>query len=397
MIKNEPQDYQLARQKLEGIYRGVIEANDDTLKAGRCRIRVFGVHTATKIKTDIEGIPTDDLPWAEPVMGLLEGSVSGFGLWSVPLQGSHVMLFFENGNIMQPRYFATVPGIPSVAPDIEQGFNDPDGTYPISEILAPHKPNALNEADVHKLARDVTTSTIVESKNAARDLAISKAGGGTWDEPASGYNSVYPNNIVLATHGGLTVEMDNTPDNRRFHIYHPSNTYIEVFENGDVVIKNNNNKYEIVTNDKNIHIKSNENKTIDGNKTKKIGGNDTINIAGNKIKDVTGNDNITIKGAVTKSVTGSHTETIGGTMNITVTGNCTITAPTITATGNFISTSGTSELSKQGPQKKLMNEDLIDIFNNHTHSGVQTGTDTTGAVNSTSASLTQATANSTAS
>ena len=38
---------------------GVVETLDDPLKAGRCKVRIFGWHDK-----DTSTAPTDDLPWA---------------------------------------------------------------------------------------------------------------------------------------------------------------------------------------------------------------------------------------------------------------------------------------------------------------------------------------------
>ena len=42
---------------------GVVEDRNDPLSLGRCRVRAFGIHTEDKAM-----IPTEDLPWATPVM-----------------------------------------------------------------------------------------------------------------------------------------------------------------------------------------------------------------------------------------------------------------------------------------------------------------------------------------
>jgi len=61
MIKKDP--FNLAEtDKLYGIFRGVVEENNDPDKLGRCKIRVFGIHTANKTNEEIDGIPTDHLP-----------------------------------------------------------------------------------------------------------------------------------------------------------------------------------------------------------------------------------------------------------------------------------------------------------------------------------------------
>lgn len=243
--------------RLDGIYRGVIEENNDPEKLGRCRIRVFGIHSHNKIQEEMDGIPTDELPWAEPVMGLFGGSVSGFGSWTVPLQGSHVFVFFEGGNPIQPRYFATVPGKPKTQThgfESNQGFSDPDKQYPIKESTKPHQPNGLEESDYHRLARGETDNTIVDSKTDNLNES----------EPSPYYAAQYPHNKVFATNSGITIEIDDTPDNERIHIYHPSNTYAEINKDGNVIIRNAANKYEIVD--------SNKLKYVSGDYTLYVGG-----------------------------------------------------------------------------------------------------------------------------
>lgn len=132
MIKNPLSSLQPEPNKLFGIYRGVVEDNrSDPQRNGRVKVRVFGVHTLKKVKDEngLEGIPTEELPWSEPALPLFEGGVSGFGMFSVPLQGAHVFVFFEAGNPMKPIYFASTPGMPASSPT-DEGFNDPQKNYP---------------------------------------------------------------------------------------------------------------------------------------------------------------------------------------------------------------------------------------------------------------------------
>jgi len=305
MIKNKFDDLRINPLKLNGIYRGVVEDRDDPQKAGRCKIRVWGIHTAVKERNEKEGIPTEDLPWAEPALGLIEGSISGFGMWSVPLQGSHVALFFEGGNITKPIYFATLPGYPTEAPVTSEGFNDPDGVYPTS--------HRLDEPDLHRLARGVSGETIVTSKNSNLDTGIATALGGTWSEPSSQYAATYPDNITLNTHGGITEEWDSTTGNRRWHIFHPSNSYIEIGEDGTTIFRSQGEKFEVVISNKNQHIKGNRNVTTDASSKEKVGMNADTEIGGTLTEDIGSN----------------WTVTVGGEVNINVTGNANITASII--------------------------------------------------------------------
>ena len=88
---------------------GVVEDRDDPLRLGRCRVRILGYHT-----DDLEILPTDDLPWAMPVMPANSAGTSGVG-WSPTgaVPGSWVVGFFADGpNGQHPMFFGTVGAIP---------------------------------------------------------------------------------------------------------------------------------------------------------------------------------------------------------------------------------------------------------------------------------------------
>lgn len=304
-----------------GIYRGVVENNNDPEMLGRCQIRVWGVHDELKNADAQEGIPTESLPWGEPALGLVEGSMSGHGLFSVPLQGSHVFCFFEGGNWESLRYFATAPGLPVDAPDTTVGFNDPDGVYP--------RTDRLGEPDYHRLARGVSDGTIVDHKNDNLDLTVEKSTGETWDEPESAFAAEYPNNIVLTTHRGITIEIDSTNGAERVHVFHPSNTYIEIDGDGNVVFRNEGNRFEITRGNRNKHILETDNETIDGDKTsyvkededKKVDVNQNIVIGNDRIENVGNNETVVIGNDRNNTITNNHTEDIGSNWTVVVDGN----------------------------------------------------------------------------
>lgn len=134
MRKDFVGDNVISTGKLNSIYRGTVEDNKDPWTAGRCRIRVFGIHSDSLIQTSKDGIPTAELPWAEPA-GPIFGGSSGIGMYGIPVQGAQVFLFFESGDLYQPRYFATALGIPFGGKTASNtvGFSDPDGEYPTTE------------------------------------------------------------------------------------------------------------------------------------------------------------------------------------------------------------------------------------------------------------------------
>ena len=88
---------------------GVVEDRDDPLRLGRCRVRIIGYHTE-----DTETLPTEDLPWAIPVMPANSAGSSGVG-WSPTgaVEGSWVVGFFADGeNGQHPMFFGSVGSIP---------------------------------------------------------------------------------------------------------------------------------------------------------------------------------------------------------------------------------------------------------------------------------------------
>jgi hypothetical protein len=245
-MRVSPSDLKQPDLKLQGIYRGVVEDNADPNAAGRCRVRIFGVHSSSAVGTSTEGIATEDLPWAEPVLGLIEGSISGYGLFSVPLQGSHVFCFFESGNHMMPRYFGSAPGTvaTAAAPAVTgetQAFKDPDGVYPD--------------------ATGVDFNT----------------GEGT-----------YPHNIVLKTHAGHIIEIDSTPGANRLHVKHATGY--------DVVIDNSSNITLISPGNRTVTIGGTDTLITTGSRTVTVGSGDTLGITGNWNVTVAGNANITVTG-----------------------------------------------------------------------------------------------------
>jgi len=93
----------LSSMKYNGIYRGIVVDTDDTLKLGRVKIKVLPMMNDIQVML---GEVKDALPWAVPAMPLSEGAGAGFGTFTVPQIDAMVWCFFENGDFMQPVYFA---------------------------------------------------------------------------------------------------------------------------------------------------------------------------------------------------------------------------------------------------------------------------------------------------
>jgi hypothetical protein len=83
-----------------GIYRAKILDNIDPDMLGRVKAQVY------PMLADIEAA---GLPWAVPAYPIWEGSGNGTGYFAVPDIDSFVFVFFEQGDIYQPVYFAEAP------------------------------------------------------------------------------------------------------------------------------------------------------------------------------------------------------------------------------------------------------------------------------------------------
>lgn len=84
---------------------GVVEDRFDPEKLGRCRIRIYGYHSESKVEQ-----PTEDLPFAVPIQPINSAAMNGTGTSPVgPLEGTWVVGFFLDGKDMQqPAFFGTI-------------------------------------------------------------------------------------------------------------------------------------------------------------------------------------------------------------------------------------------------------------------------------------------------
>ncbi len=128
MIKHKIADLLIKDTKIRGIYRGVVEDIEDPKSAGRVRCRIHGLHTQAGSPdrpdlsiTETDGIQTDHLPWCEPAIPTIEFGPDS-GMFGIPQIGSHVLVFFENENILRPIYFAALPSKTEWNTDAEPGI-----------------------------------------------------------------------------------------------------------------------------------------------------------------------------------------------------------------------------------------------------------------------------------
>ena len=212
---------------------GVVEDRDDPQKLGRVKVRVHNFH-GDKIKT-----PTADLQWAFIIMQPTSASYQKTGLSPTGLMvGSTVVGFFADGGEGQmPMILGSLPGIEDKDP-------------------AKH--------DVTLLAREVNPL----NKNTVGP------------EPSSAYSAVYPYNRVYQSESGHIVELDDTPNKERIHIFHRTGTYTEINQEGRRVNKIVGDDIEVVLKDKTVYIQGNAKVEIKGNVDVKVDGNYNLNVSG---------------------------------------------------------------------------------------------------------------------
>lgn len=83
-------------------WMGIVEARNDPLGLGRCKVRIFGWHT-----DNTSELPTDDLPWALPMY-----PINNSKAFSAPRLGEWVVGFFMDvASAQAPVMMGVIPGI----------------------------------------------------------------------------------------------------------------------------------------------------------------------------------------------------------------------------------------------------------------------------------------------
>jgi hypothetical protein len=214
---------------------GDVTSISDPLQMGRVRVRVTGIH-----QNNEQEIPSDNLPWAQTVVPVTQGGTKGLGNILGIQVGARVFGIFMDGMNSQ------LPLVLGSMPKYEDG--------------------SAGDRSTPQLARGTNT--------------ITKTPDTVTSEPNSPYAAVYPHNKAVTTTSGHAIEIDDTPDAERIHIYHKSGTFVEIHPNGDVVTHTKNGFKTVTGNDK-IHVTGDLDITVDGNMNLTVGGNVTESITGN--------------------------------------------------------------------------------------------------------------------
>jgi hypothetical protein len=245
---------------------GVVEAINDPLKLGRCRVRCVGWHTENKSL-----LPTDSLPWAQVM--LPTNNTNPYP----PRQSDMVVGFFTDGaNGQDPIIIGILPGIPLSAGNPQQGFCDPRTSTELSaapvkpDESATNYPRKLDEPTTSRLARN--DSDYPSSINVAK-----KAKKASKVEPNSYYAAKYPYNNVYESESGHALEFDDTKGAERVHLYHRSGSYVEYGPLGDRAERVQRNKFTVVVGDDSVYVQGSVKMYVDGDYDLNVTGDIRIN------------------------------------------------------------------------------------------------------------------------
>lgn len=139
-------------QVFNGFFRGEVVDDQDPYQAGRVRVRVFGV---------FDDVKDEALPWAIYADSFMGGQ-EDLGGFFIPDEGSHVWLFFEQGDHTQPVYFAGAPARPHNPPERLKG------DYPRNKVFrtkAGHVIEIDDTSGANRIRVKHTSGTEVEIDN----------------------------------------------------------------------------------------------------------------------------------------------------------------------------------------------------------------------------------------
>ena len=339
-------------------FMGVVEDRFDPEEMNRCRVRCFGFHTDDKAL-----LKTEDLPWATVMMPTTASGTSGVG--ETPhglMEGSWVIGFFRDGPSAQDPIIMGSVASKSSSRDKTLGFtapNFPRGEYIDQSDVNKSGRKSTYEGGASALTREQSTApdpvkTAVPPKvtTVAPDQSDSYYAEKTWDElkALNAHIPEYPFNKVDESESGHIIEVDDTPGYERLNTTHRTGTFEEIYNDGTRSVKVVGDDYEVIINNKNIHIKGNMNMTVDGDLRQlvygnyhlevekdytvnvkgsiqnKIGGNYETEIQRNRSTNIGINDNLTVLNDLNLNITNDALTTIGNDYVINTTNNYSNTA-----------------------------------------------------------------------
>lgn len=254
--------------RMYGMYRGRVENVKDPQLRGRIQVRILLQHP-TPENDWWDGIPSEDLPWAEPCMS--DGGGRWVGDFNIPYHvGDFVWIMFEGGDPDYPVWM----GFP-IASDTEN-------------IQSEYK----NKINPNPLIINETPPECIKTSDSVP--------------------TEYPWRRVLKTRRGITIEMSDTPGNEEVRITTIKGNYIQMDDaHNRLVIMFKGDVYEHYTGNVSRHVGGNVAEFIKGDYYQYVGGNSEVDtcmdsgdtdrrfsnqdkdeyVAGNRTSHITGDEN----------------------------------------------------------------------------------------------------------
>lgn len=301
-------------------FTGVVEDINDPEEMGRVKVRCYGWHNQDKGL-----LPTEDLPWAAPVMPITSASMNGVGQSATGLlEGCWVVGFFRDGqNGQDPVIMGSIPSRTTRPESFEQGFTDPNQRYPDENTL--HVPDTPVSARTNYEDNNYKLGFSYTKKAELRELYdnVPTANGArpTWKFPVLDdvMTPVYPKNHVMnferaddTLEDAHILEFDVTPGKERISEIHRTGTYREITPTGtktETIVGNN---FKVVVKDNSVYVKGNCNLTVDQNCTTYIKGDWNIEVEGNVVEHIHGTLDQTVDKTVTEKYGVDQIKTVAG-------------------------------------------------------------------------------------
>lgn len=277
---------------------GVVEDRNDPRLEGRVKVRAFGFHGTNA------QIQTEDLPWATLILGHHSPN------FTPPPLNAWVFGFFVDGrDAQQPMILGIIPT--QMLEVVDPAANGHGAIAPTNHELHSmgHRPKDFGQPMLPASARGEmsdTTYAIAQEMNRINSAKIAGTDD-TWSEPGTAYSPQYPFNHVYETASGHSLEMDDTPGAERIMLYHRAGSFVQIDNNGNMVIKTPNDS-TIVTEGNHhmfvggagsgarsvVTIMGDSHVYVDGNKIEEVRGDLKTIVHGNYLLDVAGQMNLNV-------------------------------------------------------------------------------------------------------
>ena len=184
-------------------YLGVIEDDKDPTFANRYRVRLIGKDDESQ-----EKLPTNMLPWCQ----CLNNIASGVGISTFYKKGTFVLVHLLQGLRNDPIIIGALQSTNDQNEEFSESFSDPDKKYPREEYK--NKPDTNQKAVGEK----------------------------------------YLKNYVFETESGHYVEIDDSEQDGRIHIYHRTGSLMLIDNDGNITINCVKNQTETIKDNLTINV-----------------------------------------------------------------------------------------------------------------------------------------------